>query len=100
MLAQRGQPLPKRLVQFKLEDPDKLLYHDEPIFRNGELVGRTSSGMWSYTIGSALAMGYINNPDGVTKDWIADGAFEIEVAGTKIPAAAQLGSFYKPQLHG
>ena len=100
LLAQRGQPLPKRLVQFQLEDPDKLLYHDEPIFRDGELVGRTSSGMWSYTVGSALAMGYLNYPEGVTKDWIEAGSFEIEVAGAQIPARAQLGSFYKPQLHG
>lgn len=98
--AQRGTVLPKRLVQFKLNDPDRLVYHDEPIYRNGELVGRTSSGMWSYTVGAALAMGYLSNPDGVTKDWIADGEFGIEVAGHLIPVDAQLGSWYKPQLHG
>ncbi len=100
LLEQKGQPLQKRLVQFKLEDPDTLLYHDEPIYRNGELVGRTSSGMWSYTLGAALAMGYLNNPAGVTKDWLEEGDFEIEVAGRRLPARAQLGSWYKPQLHG
>ena len=98
--AQRGKPLPKRLVQFKLRDRDRLLYHDEPIYRDGELVGRTSSGMWSYTLGATLAMGYLTNADGVTKDWIESGAFEVEVAGDMIAAEAQLGSWYKPQLHG
>ena len=100
LLAQKGTSLPKRLVQFKLEDPDRLLYHDEPIMRDSEIVGRTSSGMWSYTVGAVLAMGYINHPDGVTKDWIESGNFEIEVASQAIPAIAQLGSFYRPQLHG
>ena len=48
LVAQRGEPRTKRLVQFRLEDPDRLIYHDEPIYRDGHLVGRTSSGMWSY----------------------------------------------------
>ncbi len=100
LLAQRGQLLTKRLIQLKLDDPDTLLYHDEPVYRDGELVGRTSSGMFSYTIGSPLAMGYVTNKDGVTKGWIEDGRFEIEVAGRLIGAQAQLGSWYKPQLHG
>lgn len=100
LLKQKGQPLRKRLIQLKLEDPDTLLYHDEPIYRDGELVGRTSSGMWSYTLGSALAMGYVTNPEGITKDWVDSGSFEIEVAGRRIPAIAGLGSWYKPQLHG
>lgn len=100
LLGQKGKPLSKRLIQLKLDDPNTLLYHDEPIYRDGELVGRTSSGMWSYSLGCALAMGYVTNPDGVTKEWIDTGSFEIEVAGRPIAALAQLGSWYKPQLHG
>ena len=94
---QRGQQRTKRLVQFRLEDPGRLLYHDEPIYQNGELVGRTTSGMWSYVEGAALAMGYINHPDGVTKDYVDEGSFEIEVAAERIPATASLRSFYDPQ---
>ena len=96
LLAQRGQPRTKRLVQFKLADPDLVLYHDEPIYRDGELVGRTSSAMYSHTVGACLAMGYLNNPDGVTADWLADGSFAIEVANVRVPATASLRSFYDP----
>ena len=60
LAVQRGQPRMKRLIQFRLEDPDRLVYHDEPILRNGVLVGRTSGGMWSYTEGRCLAMGYLS----------------------------------------
>ncbi len=96
LLAQREQPRTKRLIQFRLEDPDRLLYHDEPILRDGELVGRTSSGMWSYTEDRCLAMGYLNHPGGVTRDWLDAGAFEIEVAGERIAATPSIRSFHDP----
>jgi 4-methylaminobutanoate oxidase (formaldehyde-forming) len=97
LLAQRDLSRTKRLIQFRLEDPDRLLYHDEPIYRDGELVGRTSSGMWSYVEDRCLAMGYLNHPGGVTKDWVDAGTFEIEVALERIPATASIRSFYDPR---
>jgi 4-methylaminobutanoate oxidase (formaldehyde-forming) len=94
--AQRHTPRSKRLIQFRLEHPDRLLVHDEPILRNGELVGRTSSGMWSYVEGRCLAMGYLEHADGVTKEWLDAGSFAIEVALEPIPATASIRSFYDP----
>jgi 4-methylaminobutanoate oxidase (formaldehyde-forming) len=96
LLSQREEVKSKRLVQFRLEDPDWLLYHDEPIIRNDTIVGRTSSAMWSYVEGRSLAMGYLTNPAGVDQDWLDDGAFEIEVATERIPATASFRSFYDP----
>ena len=87
--------LPKRLVQFKLEDPEAILYHDEPILRDGVLVGRTTSGMYGHTFGACLAMGYLLNEAGVTPEWIESGTFEIEVATVPIRATAQLRPFYR-----
>ena len=99
--AQRDLPRTKRLIQFRLDDPDRLLHHDEPIYRNGELVGRTSSGMWSYTEHAALAMGYLVRDDdsggGVTQAWLDEGDFEIEVANERIPASTSIRSFYDPK---
>lgn len=97
LVAKRHEPRTKRLVQFRLEDPDLLLYHDEPIYRDDVLVGRTSSGMWSYTEDRCLAMGYLTNDAGVTASWLEDGSFEIEVATKRIPASASLRSFYDPK---
>ena len=94
LLAQRELPRTKRLVQFRLEDEDRLVYHDEPIYRAGKIVGRTSSGMWSYVENRCLAMGYLEHAGGVTRDWIDAGEFEIEVATERIPATASLRSFY------
>ena len=100
LLPHRGQPRSKRLVQFRLEDPDRLLYHDEPILRNGQIVGRVSSGMWSYVEGRCLAMGYVNTGDpvtGVDPAWLDEGEWAIEVATDVIPATPSLRSFYDPR---
>ncbi|MGH1487793.1 MAG: GcvT family protein [Acidimicrobiales bacterium] len=104
LLAQRDQPRTKRLIQFRLEDPDRLVYHDEPIYRGGVLVGRTTGGMWSYTENRCLAMGYVSpaeddptGADGVTKQWLDEGDFEIEVATVRISATPSIRSFYDPK---
>jgi 4-methylaminobutanoate oxidase (formaldehyde-forming) len=98
LLAQKAESVrTKRLIQFRLEDTERLLYHDEPITRNGEMVGRTTGGMFSYVEGKALAMGYVNNADGVTKEWLETGHFEIEVATDLITATPSIRSFYDPR---
>lgn len=80
----------KRLVQFLLEDPEPLMKHNEPIFRNGELVGYTASAMFGYTLGASTALGYINCEDGVTPAFIEDGRYEIRIAGQNHKARASL----------
>lgn len=90
-------PLTRRMVQFELDDPSKLLYHEEPIWRDGEIVGSITSGMYGHRVDASLGMGYVNNPDGVTADWLAQSKFEIEVAWEKVPARASLAGFYDPK---
>jgi len=97
LLAQKDQPRTKRLIQFRLEDPELLVVHDEPIFRDGELVGRVSSGMWSYTEDRCLAMGYLVHDEAITKDWLGSASFEIEVATVKVAATPSIRSFYDPR---
>jgi len=96
LATQRELPRTKRLVQFRLEDPDRLVYHDEPIFRDGRLVGRTTSGAWSYTQDRCLAMGFVTAEETVSSTYLDSGHFEIEVAGDRIPVTASLRSFYDP----
>ncbi len=99
LAAQRELPRTKRLIQFRLENSDRLLYHDEPIYAEGEMIGRTSSAMWSYVEDRPLAMGYLNHPDGVTNDFVQASSFEIEVAGERIPATASVRPFYPARVH-
>ncbi len=90
--------LPKRrLVQFALENPEPLMYHEEPIWRDGVRVGRTTSAMYGHTLGSSVALGYVEHAAGVDADFVADGDFEIEIAGERYAARAALRPLYDPR---
>ena len=97
--AQRGRPRNKRLIQFRLEHPELLCYHDDPIMRDGESVGSTTSSMWSYVEDRCLAMGYVLRPgdDGVDQAWLDSGSFEINVGGELVSATPSIRSFYDPR---
>jgi len=88
--------LARRLVQFLLEDPEPLLYGGEPIHRDGKLVGHLSSGGYGHTLGGAVGLGYVENEQGVTADFIRSGRYEIDVAGVRYPARASLRPMYDP----
>ena len=95
---QKADGLTRRLVQFQLEDTAPMLYHDEPIWRNGEIVGRLTSGSYGHSIGSAIGLGYVSQ-DGaiIDKAFVDDGTFEIEVAGQRFAARASLSPLYDPK---
>ena len=97
LLRQRDKGVQKRLVQFKLNDPGPLLYHNEPIFRNGAVTGYVTSGMYGHALGGTVGLGYVSNADGVSDDFIAEGQFEIGVAGVKYRADASLRPLYDPK---
>ena len=92
----RNAPLKRRLVQFRLEDPEPMLYHEEPIWREGVRVGRTTSGMYGHTLGGSVGLGYVEHPEGVDHEFMASGNFELEVAGKRFAAAASLRPMYDP----
>jgi len=97
LMCQREAGVRRRLVAIALERADRLLYHNEPIWRNGELVGRISSGMFGHTLGAALGLGYVANSGvPVSAEWIAAGQYEVEVAAERVPARVSLRPFYDP----
>ena len=99
LLAQKAAGLTRRMVQFALADPDKLLYHNEPIWRDGVIVGSITSGMFGHTIDASLGMGYVAAPEGslCDRDYVLSGNYEIEVAGERIAARASLDPWYDPK---
>jgi len=92
-----NRPYKSRLVQFLLEDPEALLYGEEPIIRDGKTVGYIRSGAYGHTVGGPMGLGYVEHEEGVTVEFIKSGKFEILVAGERIPAKASLRSMYDPK---
>ena len=97
LLQQREQRLKKRMVSLILDDPEPLLLGDEPVYRNGALVGRTTSAAFGHTLGRSVALGLLENEDGIDSAFIRSGTYEIELATERFPAIASLRPPYDPR---
>ncbi|MEM7058189.1 MAG: FAD-dependent oxidoreductase [Pseudomonadota bacterium] len=85
-LARQQREGPKQcLVQFAVDGDHPLLLHDEPIFRNGALVSRTTSGARGFRTGLSLCFAYLPVPNGETMPDLARQTYEISVAGRRYP---------------
>jgi len=97
LLRRREKRSTKRLVQFVLKDPEPLLYHNEPIWRDRKIVGRITSGAYGHHVGNAVGLGYIHDDGGLDASYIKNGRFEIEIAGVRHEATAGLEPIYDPK---
>lgn len=97
LLKQKENGVKKRLVQFAIDDKNALMHHNEPIWRNDEIVGYITSGMYGHALQKSLGMGYVECDDGVNAEYVKSGTYEIEVACVRYPATASLAPFYDPK---
>ena len=95
VLEKKEAGLSMRMVQFKLTDPEPLLYHNEPVLRDGEIVGYLSSGAYGHHLGAAMGMGYVPCKGETPADVLAS-TYEIDVMGTRVKAEASLKPMYDP----
>ena len=88
--------LDRRMLQFRLVDPEPLLFHNEAIVRDGKIVGPITSGNYGHTLGGAIGMGYVPCQGQSEADVLGSG-YEIEVAGIRHKAVASLAAMYDPK---
>jgi 4-methylaminobutanoate oxidase (formaldehyde-forming) len=95
--TQMATGIKRRLVTFTLADPEPLIYHDEPVYRDGKPVGENTHGAYSHLLGCAIGMCYLEDAAGIREDWIRSGSYEINVAGRRYPIKIHLKPPYDPQ---
>ena len=93
LLREKAAGPARQLLQFRLLDPIPLLYHNEPIWRDDDLVGHVTSGAYGHTLGGAIGLGYVDTAKAPSP---AEGGFRIEVAGKRIPAEVSSVPMYDP----
>ena len=92
-------PLARRMVQVRLKDGTHppLMFHHEPILRDGQIVGSIMSGAYGHRVGASLGLGYVSVEGGVTNEWLRSGQFEVEIAMKRRAAELQFGPWYDPK---
>ena len=96
--AKRNDGLDQRLMQFRLNDAQPLLYHNEAILRDGEIVGYLTSGNYGHHLGGAIGLGYVKcREDGESAESQLGSEYSIDVAGKIVPAEVSLRPMYDPK---
>ena len=96
VLRKKEVGLDMRLVQFKLTDPEMLLYHNETILRDGKIVGYLSSGSYGHHLGAAIGLGYVPCKGETVVDLLSS-TYEIDIAGTRVKSEVSLRPMYDPK---
>jgi 4-methylaminobutanoate oxidase (formaldehyde-forming) len=75
-----------------------MLLHEEPIYRDGDLVGRVASAGYGHTLGRSVALGYVEAPEpGLPRSWFETGHYEVELGCERHSARASLQPMYDPK---
>ena len=91
-------PLKRRIVQVQVKDPQPLLFHAEPIWRNGKRVGYVRAGSYGHTLGGAVGLAMIDGLGEATDaKFFENGEWEIEIADKRWPAFASMKPLYDPE---
>jgi 4-methylaminobutanoate oxidase (formaldehyde-forming) len=97
VLAHRAAgPPSRRLVQVLLLDPEPLMHHAEIVLRDGVAVGYVRAASYGHTLGGAVGLAMVEADQPMTIEWLDAGAWEVDVAGVRFPAAVSLRPMYDP----
>jgi glycine cleavage system aminomethyltransferase T/glycine/D-amino acid oxidase-like deaminating enzyme len=87
LLKIRDQKLDRRFVMLALKDSkpgEPLLLHEEPIYLDDKIIGKTTSGNYSFNYNKNLSFGYINCA--FSNEQLIDKNLYIEIEKKKYPA--------------
>jgi 4-methylaminobutanoate oxidase (formaldehyde-forming) len=91
-------PLTRRIVQILVKDPEPMMFHAEIVRRDGKAVGYIRAASYGFTVGGAVGLAMIEGGEPVDADYLASGAWEVEIAGKRYPAVASMKPLYDPEM--
>ncbi|NNF73095.1 MAG: FAD-dependent oxidoreductase, partial [Rhodobacteraceae bacterium] len=95
VLRKKEAGLDRRMLQFRLDDPAAMVFHNEAIIRDGQIAGLVTSGNYGHALGGGIAMGYVPSK-GEDAGALLAPRYEIEIGGERIPATPSLKPLYDP----
>ncbi|KAF7265881.1 hypothetical protein GWI33_020628 [Rhynchophorus ferrugineus] len=102
LIKQREEGVKRMYIQLILDDHDMETdlwpWGGEPIYRDGKQVGMCTTTGYGFTFKKQVCLGFVENIDAdgqkqkVSNDFITSGDFEVDIAGIKYHAKANLHS--------
>ncbi len=96
VLRKKETGLKRRLLQFRLKNPDEFCFHNEALVRDGKIVSIITSGNYGHFLGGSIGMGYVPC-EGESAEQVLASTYEIEIAGRRVAAEASLKPMYDPK---
>ena len=99
LIRQKNGGVNKRLLAFTIEDNDALLDHYEPIYRNGEMVGHITSGMFSPLFNKSIGLGWIHDKHNIIDDkFVLEAKYKINILNEDYSATPSIKPLYDPKM--
>ena len=98
LLARQRAPLKKWLCGFTVADLAVQLLGRETIYRDDERVGWLGSGGFGHTLQLNIGYGYVRRAEGVDREYLLAGRYELEVATERVPCSMHLEPLYDPRM--
>ncbi len=88
----------QRLLQILVTHPEPQLFHAEVVYRDGQAVGYIRSASYGHTLGGAVGLAMISGDVPITGQWIDEGDWTVDIAGTRYSARASSRPLYDPAM--
>uniref|UniRef100_A0A7S4MXY7 FAD dependent oxidoreductase domain-containing protein n=1 Tax=Odontella aurita TaxID=265563 RepID=A0A7S4MXY7_9STRA len=89
--------LTRRMVQVLVQDPEPFMHHGDILCRGGTPACEIRAASFGHTLGGAVGLAMIERQeDPVTKSWINDGDWTVNIAGNAFPCTVSLAPIYDP----
>jgi 4-methylaminobutanoate oxidase (formaldehyde-forming) len=98
VLAKKAEgPLERKICQVRVLDPEPLMFHAEPVRRNGKPVGYIRAASYGWTLGGAVGLAMIEAGEPLDQKYLDAGTWEVDIAGKLYPATVSLKPLYDPE---
>jgi 4-methylaminobutanoate oxidase (formaldehyde-forming) len=94
----RAQGPRRKLVGFRVDAGEAMLWGGELILRDGGVAGQVTSAAWGETTGSCVGLAYVRASDNavINADWVNAGSYEVNVGGQLYPVSVSPKPLYDP----
>jgi 4-methylaminobutanoate oxidase (formaldehyde-forming) len=98
LVAERDEGIRRyRMFSVLVQDPEPLLYGDEPMYRDGELFGENRIGAYGYTLGGSVGLAMAESEEHIPEEVLETGTWELDIVGTRYPIKVSVAPLYDPK---